>query len=401
MRDAPIAAEPEPRREPAESHVVSGIVRLRHAIALLLLLGAFLADLNTGYELSSSLFYVVPVAFTAWFVGRRESLIAAVASTVAWFAAQRLDGISLSSPGILYANAVVECAIYLTTAWAVSRVYANRIVERRLTARLSETTAALEREVLGVGELQRGLLPHKLPVVEGYCWQVHYATSARAGGDYYDAFRLPDRRIGAIVADAAGHGAPAAVLMAMAKALFGADPESLFPPDQVLARLNRQLGRMLPPGWFLTACYAVIEAGEGRVTYSLAGHDPPLVVRAAGGGVEQLPARGGLPLGPFVDRPYEAGAARLEPGDTLVLFTDGVTETMSPSQELFGVERVCEALAGTAQMDLEDAKLQLLGSLIRHAAGARAADDTTVLMLRRGCGEGARLPRESRRAPAT
>jgi serine phosphatase RsbU (regulator of sigma subunit) len=351
---------------------------LRHAIALLLLLGAFIADLDTGYDLSSSLFYIVPVAFTAWFVGRRQGLVAAVASSMTWYVSQRLAGVALSRPGILYANAGVECLIYLGAAWAVARVHADRIAERRLSARVTAANEALEREFTAVGELQRGLLPKELPRVDGYEWDVHYATSTRAGGDYYDAFPLPDGGIGVIVADASGHGAPAAVLMGMTRALLGSDPESPLPPDEALARLNRQLERVLPLGWFVTACYVVIDPARGRFTYSLAGHDPPLVVRARNGAVEQLPGRGGLPLGPFKNRRYEAGWGELEPGDTLVLFTDGVIETRSPARELFGVERLREALAGTATAKLVDAKLRLLDCMARHAAGARTEDDTTI-----------------------
>jgi serine phosphatase RsbU (regulator of sigma subunit) len=372
--------------EPEESRILRPSRGFLCALGVLLLLGAFVADLNTGYDLSSSLFYIVPVAFTAWFVGRGPGLAAAVASSAAWFVSQRLEAVPLAGPGILYANAGVECAIYLGAAWAVARVHADRIAERRLSARVTQANDALEREFLAVGKLQRGLLPKELPRVDGYQWEVHYATSTRAGGDYYDAFALPDGRIGAIVADATGHGAPAAVLMGMARALLGAETDPRLAPNEALAHVNRQLGRMLPLGWFVTACYVVIDPADGRLTYSLAGHEAPLVVRARDGAVEQLPDRGGLPLGPFQNHGYEASAAELEPGDTLVLFTDGVTETRSPSRELFGVERLREALAGSAHAELGDAKARLLDRLERHAAGARIEDDVTILMLRRpGC----------------
>jgi serine phosphatase RsbU (regulator of sigma subunit) len=370
-------------KQSEESHILRPGRGFRCALGVLLLFGAFVADLNTGYDLSSSLFYIVPVAFTAWFVGRGPGLVAAVASSAAWFVSQRLEAVPLARTGILYANAGVECAIYLGAAWAVARVHADRIAERSLSARVTQANEALEREFLAVGKLQRGLLPKELPRVDGYQWEVHYATSTRAGGDYYDVFALPDGCFGAIVADATGHGAPAAVLMGMAKALLGAETDPRLAPNEALAHVNRQLGRLLPVGWFVTACYVVIDPADGRFTYSLAGHEAPLVVRAHDGAVEQLPDRGGLPLGPFQNHGYEASFATLEPGDTLVLFTDGVTETRSPARELFGVERVREALAGSAHAKLEDAKLQLLDRLARHAAGARIEDDVTILMLRR------------------
>ena len=356
---------------------------IRFTIILALLGGAFVADVNTGYELSSSLFYIVPVVFTAWFLGRPLGLVVAVTSAVMWLVAQRVDGLSLSKPSTLYLNAGVECAIYLATAWAVARANADRIVERRLSAQVAQANEVLDREARAVGQLQRDLLPQQLPLARGFVWEIHYATSTRAGGDYYDAFPLPDGRLGIIVADATGHGAPAAVLMAMAKALLGAEPESLFPPSRVFTRLNLQLGRMLPAGWFLTACYVIVDPEDGHMEYALAGHESPVIVRAPTGAAEQLPNCGGLPLGPFPDHRYETAVAVLEPGDTLVLFTDGVTETMSPDHELFGIERLQDTLKGTATATLEDVKLRLLATLDAYAVGAPIADDTTILMLRR------------------
>jgi serine phosphatase RsbU (regulator of sigma subunit) len=370
------------------SRIVPVARGVRYSIAALLLFGAFLADLDTGYDLSSSLFYIVPVAFTAWFVGRRPGLFAAVSSSAAWLVCQRLARITHSSPGILFANAGVECVIYLGAAWAVARVRSDRSAERRLAQRVTEANAALEREFLAVGELQRGLLPKELPRIEGYEWEVHYATSTRAGGDYYDAFPLPGGRIGIIVADATGHGAPAAVLMAMTRALLGADEESRLAPEAVLRRLNGHLARVLPAGWFVTACYVVIDPVRGCFSYSLAGHDPPLIVRARDDAAEPVADRGGLPLGPFPNRGYEAGSAELEPGDTLVLFTDGVIETQSPAHDLFGLDRLRETLAGTSRSALAAAKLRLLDRLAGHGAGARPEDDTTIVMLRRSASAG-------------
>lgn len=352
-------------------------------VAAVLLAAAFLADLDTGYELSASLFYLGPVAFAAWFLGRGPGLAMAAASSLAWLASQQLQGLHLSSPGLLYANAGVEWAIYSGAAWFVARVREDRERERQLLGHVAEARDALEHEFLAVGALQRGLLPGALPPIPGHAWDVHYATSTRAGGDYYDAFLLPEGRVGIFVADATGHGAPAAVLMGMARALIGAEPEALFPPERALARLNARLARILPTGWFLTACCAVLEPAGGRLVLSLAGHDAPVLVRARDGRAEQVAAPAGLLLGPFPEAEYAAGTADLEPGDTLMFFTDGVTETASPDFELFGVERLCRTLDGTADLPLADVRRRVLDALARHAAGAPLQDDTTLLLLRR------------------
>lgn len=373
-----------PRQSEARRSRSDGVTTARSdLVALVLLAGACFADLQTGYELSSSLFYIIPVAYAAWFTGRARGMGVAVMSAAAWLVCQRVGGMPFSRPGILFANAAAELAIYFGTAWTVSRVAADADLQRRLTAHANEAREALDREFLAVGQLQRGLLPRELPRMPGYAWEVHYATSTRAGGDYYDGFRLQDGRVGVVVADATGHGAPAAVLMAMGRALLGAQPSAMSHPAEVLERLNQQLGRMLPPGWFLTAAYLTLDPGSGRFEYALAGHDPPLIVRARDRSVAPLEDRAGLPLGPFPDRRYVAGEELLDPGDTLVMFTDGVTETMNASNELFGLERLRASLASTAAADLAEVQRELLVRLDRHAGGRPREDDTTIVLLRR------------------
>ena len=357
-----------------------------YAITLGLLLLAFAADYYSGVEVSSSLFYVVPVGFAAWFIGRGQGLAVAVASTVAWRTALIIVGVAFSKPSILYWNLAAEAMIYGITALAVARVREDRVRERGLTERIIRANESLDREALAVGQLQRKLLPDRMPELAGYSWEIHYATSTRAGGDYYDFVPLRGGRLGVFIGDATGHGAPAAVLMGMAKALLRADGASLELPDRVMERLNGQLAQVLPSGWFLTACYAVLDPGEGRLDYSQAGHESPVVVRAASGATEQLGDCGGLPLGTFAEARYPSGSEVLEPGDTLVLFTDGVTEAMSPERELFGVERLRAALGGTHQVALARMKQRLLASLAEHTRGAPVADDTTFLLLRRSGG---------------
>src|SRR5262249_27921953 len=155
---------------------------------------------------------------------------------------------------------------------------------------------------------------------------VHYAPSTRAGGDYYDFFPLPDGRLGVLIADVSGHGTPAAVVMAMMRVLVHSHVEPLHPPERVLTGLNRRLSRTILPVPFVTACYATIEQDEGRVDYACAGHNPPLLLRADRGDVEELSEGGGVPLGILPTRSYGRGTAWLAPGDTVLFYTDGLTE---------------------------------------------------------------------------
>ncbi len=373
--------------DPRRAHRLEAVAGpRRHALivtALGLLVAAFLVDWRSGSEVASSLFYVVAIMFGAWFGGRVAGLVVAALSVACWWLAYRLVGVPFTKPSILYWNVFGELSIYVITALAVAQAKSGLAHVRALAARLEDAYRALDREALAVGDLQRRMLPTAPPALDGYQWETIYQTSTRAGGDYYDFFPLPGGRIGILVADASGHGASAAVLMAMTRVLLRTASEAPEPADRALARLNGQLVGTLPTGWFVTACYAVLDPASGRLEYSLAGHEPPVVVHTLEAHARRLPARGGLPLGVFLGAAYESGSTTLERGDTLVLHTDGMTEAMAPDQDLFGDERLREALDESRSFALDEARRHLMARVEAHMAGAPLADDLTVLLLRR------------------
>jgi serine phosphatase RsbU (regulator of sigma subunit) len=382
-------AQPIPERAPSELAADAGrraqVWRLITGAlgALGLLIGAFALDCVSGNEVSSSLFYMPGIALAAWFVGRRPGVVIACLSVVAWGLAVHLVGPRFPKPSVFYWNLGVELGIYLTAALALDYIRAARDRDRRLYERLDLMKGALDREVKAVGDLQREMLPTTLPQIRGYEWQVYYTTSTQAGGDYYDFFVLPDGRIGFLLGDASGHGPQAAVLMAMMRVLLHTADEALTPPDRVLSRLSHQLAKTVPSGRFATACFGVLDPSSGRVDFSLAGHPPPLLLRAADGALEELPMLGGPPLGLLPEQPFATGSIELRAGDTLVAYTDGVTEDMSPTRELFGEERLRETLRGGVVLPLAELRQRVVARLDAHAAGAAREDDVTLLMLRR------------------
>lgn len=362
-------------------------------VAAILLLVTFAADYLSGSEPSLSLFYVVDIAVASWFVDFRAGLGAAILSAGAWALAYVFVGEPFSGPQVFLWNLAAEVGVFVMTAFAVSRARAGLLHERSLTRRLHRVRRDLEHELHVVGDLQRQLLPPHPPSILGYSWEHHYETSTRAGGDYYDFFPQPDGRVGIIVADAAGHGAPAAVLMAMVRTLLYAAPGSLTAPDRVLAHLGHQLGLALPQGSFVTACYALLDPPSGHVEYSLAGHQAPIVVRGDSGKLVTLPSRGGLPFGQLPAFPFESGLTSLGPGDVLVLYTDGVTEAMSPTLELFGEDRFRDTLVEFARLPLPEMRRRVMGRILEHLDGAPLSDDLTLLFLRRDARHHARFER--------
>src|SRR5580765_576913 len=246
-----------------EPTAVNGLEREKppHRALLLLasavlLAAAFAGDVVTGSEVASSLFYVLAILFGAWFVGDRTGRVLALLSVVCWWLAYEIEGKPFTHERTLYWNLLAELAIYLIVAVAVAQ---TRLVLERLRAtalQLAAARDALDKETLAVGDLQREMLPRETPSVPGYAWETAYLTSTRAGGDYYDFLHAPDGRVGIVVADASGHGAPAAVLMAMLRGLLHAGPVGCGAPEKLLARLNGQLAGALAPGRFVTACVA-------------------------------------------------------------------------------------------------------------------------------------------------
>jgi sigma-B regulation protein RsbU (phosphoserine phosphatase) len=364
---------------------------LRVLTAALLVATAFASDLFTGSEVASSLFYVVAILFGAWFVGQRTGQALALLSVLCWWVAYRLSARPFTHASTLYWNLLAELAIYLIVAVAVAQT--RLTLERlRTTARqLAAARDALDHETRAVGDLQREMLPQEAPELPGYAWDTTYLTSTRAGGDYYDFLRRPDGRVAIVVADATGHGAPAAVLMAMFRVLLHAATDAPAPeapgatPEALLARLNVELAGTLVPGRFVTACIASLDPASGRLDYSLAGHPPPLLVRHATRAVEEVELRGGPPLGLLASTTFERGTAQLEPGDTLVLHTDGVTEAMDASQTLFGDTRFRAALARSNGQGPAAMRESVLAALDGHRRGAPLEDDLSLLLLRR-CG---------------
>jgi serine phosphatase RsbU (regulator of sigma subunit) len=351
-------------------------------LALALVAAVFAADVATGTELSVSLFYLLPVAIASWLVGRGAGLAMATLSGAGWYAANLLDATRLEHVSwILGWNVGIETGVNVIVALAVDGLRRGLERQRAMARAIEGAFQRLDREHREVGALQRELLPARPPDIPGWEFAVHYTTSTRAGGDYYDFFALPDGRMGLVIADASGHGAPAAVVMAMLRALLHTAPEALETPSAVLESLGRRLFGNMPAGVFATACWITLDPTSREIEYALAGHCPPFIARADGM-LERLDSGGGLPLGIMRDAAYPCGRVRLEPGDTLFLFTDGLTEAIGADDEMFGDERLRAVLATPRDTDAASCSARVLAALDAHRGGVPVADDVTWLVVR-------------------
>ncbi len=232
-----------------------------------------------------------------------------------------------------------------------------------------------------VAEIQRSLLPRSLPSIPGLELAAHYQTSQWAGGDYYDFFELPDGRWGFLIADVSGHGTPAAVMMAILHSLAHGHPGHPEPPSALLEHVNKRLaaGYTSQNEVFVTAFYGIYDPDRREFSYSCAGHNPPQLKRCSLGRLDSLEDVGGPPLGVFEAVEYAQAQITLRPGDTLVLYTDGVTEAMNSENKQFGLEMLNGVLS-QCNLGAEAMRDAILEELDRFTSSNAALDDRTLLV---------------------
>lgn len=255
----------------------------------------------------------------------------------------------------------------------------NMLVLKRERDRAYEQ---VDDELRVVADIQRSLLPKDLPEIPGLNLAAYYQTSARAGGDYYDVFPLEDGKWGFLIADVCGHGAPAAVLMAIMHALAHTYPGTTTQPKELLAYVNERLAaHYTADGNFITAFYAIYDPSDLTLTYASAGHNPPRLKRCSDGSMFVLDEAQSIPLGILDDVQYVQTTMQLVRGDQVILYTDGITEAFNHEDELFGTERLDEVLADCG-IDAHALIESVLESVEAFTEGRPADDDRTLLVLK-------------------
>jgi len=237
--------------------------------------------------------------------------------------------------------------------------------------------------------IQQMLLPHDAPRIDGLDVDARYLAAQKVSGDFYDLFALSETRLGVAVADVSGKGIPASLLMAICRTNLRQIAPRHASPAQTLIELNRTLGGTLQPGMFITLLYAVIDTARREVTFARAGHELPLFARRAPSGqvaVEFLGSEG-MPLGLVPDEIFSAAIADrtepFQPGDSLVLYTDGLTEAPNDEGKEFAGSRLADtvrALQNRSARELDDG---LLEAMQRFAGGVELRDDLTLVTIRR------------------
>ena len=241
---------------------------------------------------------------------------------------------------------------------------------------------ALQNELNVASGIQQSILPTVFPSRDDYQIYASMEPARNVGGDFFDVVRLEDDRVGLAIADVSDKGVPAALFMMSSRTWMKGAAISSPEPGTVLGEVNALLHEDNDTQMFVTVLYAVYDPEIGEFTYASGGHDAPLLVHSDGSS-ELLPLTGGIALGIVPDLAYGQNSVVLDHGETLVLYTDGVTEAMNGEGEQFGIERLRKVFSGRAPKDANEAAHKVFEAVNTFADGAAQSDDITCLTLRR------------------
>ncbi len=254
----------------------------------------------------------------------------------------------------------------------------NDLLQQEMTER-----ERLERELQLAREIQETFMPESLPDPSGWELAVMWRAARQVSGDFYDVLELPGERLGLVIADVADKGMPAALFMALTRTLMRAAAVEQRSPAGALKRVNELLLPDAQHGMFVTGLYAILSLQTGELVYASAGHHPPLIHRSGAQKVERL-ARGQTALGVLDDVRFQEHGTALAAGDSMILYTDGITEALSSDGAFYGEERLLEVIRASAGNSAAQETLDaILNSVMAFVGDTPPSDDLTLMVVRR------------------
>ncbi len=241
----------------------------------------------------------------------------------------------------------------------------------------------LQNELDVATKIQQSILPTVFPSGDGYDVFGHMVAARNVGGDFFDILRLEYGRIGLAIADVSDKGVPAALFMMSTRTLLKGTAIGGSEPGEVLQEVNGQLCEENDAEMFVTVLYAVYDPQTRQLTYSNGGHDSPLIIHADGSST-LLPLTRGIALGVMPGLTYNQQTVTLKPGDTVILYTDGVTEAMNAEGEQYGLDDLRDMFSDAPPGSSEDANKAVFDAVHRFAQDTPQSDDITCLVMRRG-----------------
>ena len=289
-------------------------------------------------------------------------------------------------------------------AYEIIRLFSKRLEEsenitiidlreknRRLHEAYDELKAAqeqiiekekLEKELEISGQIQQSILPESLPVKSGYEFGARMVPARQVGGDFYTFIDLPEDRIGLVVGDVSDKGVPAALFMALTYSLIRAEAVRTDSPIEALRNVNAQLMQMNASGMFVTLVYGILDCRSGNFHIARAGHPAPFVMDGDGK-VIYVPVSPGQPLGIFDEMPIDEQRITIPGGGTLLLYSDGISETQDINKVDFGVDLLSKTVSSSRSLSAQQICEHLWQDVQAHGKGLPQQDDFTAVILKR------------------
>ena len=258
----------------------------------------------------------------------------------------------------------------------------NHLTEWREALSSRDKLVALQNELDVASKIQQSILPTEFPKHEDYEISANMEPARNVGGDFFDVLRLDRGRVGLAVADVSDKGVPAALFMMSSRTLLKGAAIGANNPGEVLREVNELLDAENEAAMFVTVVYAVYDPETGKLTYANGGHNTPLIVHPDGSS-DELPFTGGIALGVAPNLEYEHDSVTLAPGDTLFLYTDGVTEAMNGESEEFGMERLRQTFATVRPKSAEEANAAVFEAVGDFVGDTPQSDDITCMTFHR------------------
>ena len=272
-----------------------------------------------------------------------------------------------------YTNDDLEVLLLLASQVAI-------IIEKVMLHEQLIEKQRLETQLEVARQVQLQLLPPRDPQLEGYDISAYNFPTEEVSGDYYDWVRIYDDQIGMVIADVSGKGVPAALLMAFLRASLRAATHIGYAPHISMSKVNYLLWESIERNQFVTAFYGILDATNRTLAYANAGHSPALLMKMDG--TVRFEERGGVPLGMFRDSRYYEYFETIEPGEVFVLYTDGVTEAMSPDAEEYSRVRLVAAVRQCRDQPAREMIDFIHRELIAWTAGQGLGDDVTLFIVK-------------------
>jgi phosphoserine phosphatase RsbU/P len=244
----------------------------------------------------------------------------------------------------------------------------------------------LDHDLAVAQEIQRILLPSEAPELEEYQFSAINLPAAQVSGDYYDYIPVDDTRWGLAIADVSGKGVPASLIMAMCRSVLRSKAFGSTSPAQVLREVNRLLHPDIKEDMFITMVYVILDTATGEIRLARAGHELPLLCRRGSDLIETVQSPGmalGIDGGEIFDSSIQDVTLRLEPFDSLILYTDGINEAMDEEGQEFGKENLKEALKTCGHLSAANLISGVIERVRRFSSGHKQNDDITMAALQR------------------